>query len=510
MKNRSAILILSAIPLLTSCSGGVPVDEAVASITEEDFRNKVMVIAHDSMMGRDNPSPGLDMTAQYVADEFERYGLEPGGDDGTFIQHYTMREIALDFDASSVQVEGGQELSFGPDLGLIRATGGEPTTAEVVLVTGLEGGDDLDPALLNGKHVVIVPGASSNQSARRRMRFPPVITAAQPASIFSVVSLEDQDWDEAVAQQRERTTTLAPWDTPGATAPMFSVRAESLTPILASHGVQLRSLARAGDVLAFHSVPGLELTVSPVMREVGSFDQPNTVGVLEGSDPELKNEYIVFSAHMDHVGTGRPNEQGDSIYNGADDDASGTILVVEVAEAMAMLADKPKRSMIFLGVSGEERGLWGSRFFAENPPVPLEQIVANLNADMVSRNWPDSVVAIGKEHSDLGATLDRVNAAHPELEMFAIDDIWPEQNFYRRSDHFNFARRGVPILFFFTGPHEDYHRPSDEVSRMDAGKGARISQLAFYLGMELGNAPERPQWDPTSYDQIVDMAGGAR
>ncbi len=505
-----ATLLLLTLPLISSCSGGVSLEEAVASITEDEFREKVLIIAHDSMMGRANPSPGLDRTAEYVANEFRRYGLEPGGDDGTFIQHYTMREVTLDFDASSVQVTGGPELAFGRDLGLIRATGGEPTTAGVVLVTGIEGGEDLDPASLQGKHVFIVPNSTSAQSGRRRMRFPSMITTAQPASIFSVGFLADQEWEEAGAQQQERTTTLAPWDTPGATAPMFSIRSESLAPILAAHGVQLRPLVGAGSQLAIHSVPGLEMTVSPVMREVGSFDQPNTVGILRGSDPELRNEYILYSAHMDHVGVGRPNAEGDSINNGADDDASGTILVVEVAEAMAMLADKPKRSMIFLGVSGEERGLWGSRFFAENPPVPLEQIVANLNADMVSRNWPDTVVAIGKEHSDLGETLNRVNEAHPELHMTAIDDIWPEQNFYRRSDHFNFARRGVPILFFFTGTHEDYHRPTDDVSRMNAEKGARISQLVFYLGVELGNAPEKPRWDPTSREQIVDMGGSSR
>ena len=503
-------LILLTLPLVASCSGGVPIEEAVASITEDDFRNKVLVIAHDSMMGRANPSPGLDRTAQYVADEFQRYGLEPGGDGGSYIQHYTMREVALDFESSSVQVAGGPELEFGRDLGIIRVTGGEPTTGGVVLITGNEGGDNLDPGVLAGKHVFVLPAPTANQSVRRRMRFPTVITTARPASIISIVSVADDAWEESVTQQRERTTTLAPWDVPGETAPTLSIRAESLAPILASHGVQLGRLAAAGTELAFHSVPGLELTVSPVMREVGSFDQPNTVGILEGSDPDLRDEYILFSAHMDHVGVGRPNADGDSINNGADDDASGTILVVEVAEAMAMLAEKPKRSMIFLGVSGEERGLWGSRYFAENPSVPLEQIVANLNADMVSRNWPDSVVAIGKEHSDLGATLNRVNDAHPELHMIAIDDIWPEQNFYRRSDHFNFARRGVPILFFFTGTHEDYHRPTDDISRMDAEKGARISQLVFYLGLELGNAPERPKWDPVSFEEIVDMGGAPR
>jgi Zn-dependent M28 family amino/carboxypeptidase len=290
---------------------------------------------------------------------------------------------------------------------------------------------------------------------------------------------------------------------------MLTIREASLAPVLASYGVDLSEVASgAGDQGASQPVAGLEMTLTTALREVGSFDLPNAVGILPGTDSELRDEYILYSAHIDHVGTGRPNEQGDSIYNGADDDASGTILVVEVAEAMAMLAERPKRSMIFLGVSGEERGLWGSRFFAENPPVPLEQIVANLNADMVSRNWPDTVVAIGKEHSDLGETLNRVNEAHPELNMTAIDDIWPEQNFYRRSDHFNFARRGVPILFFFTGVHDDYHRPSDDVSRMDAEKGSRISKLVFYLGVELGNAPERPRWDPESYEEIVDLGPG--
>ncbi|MFC1659873.1 M28 family peptidase [Gemmatimonadota bacterium] len=507
---RLAILTALALPGVVSCQAGVTLEEAVASINEEDFLNKVLVIAHDSMMGRANPSPGLDMTAQYVADEFRRYGLEPGGDDGTFIQGYAMREMAADFENSSAQVTGGATLGFGADLSYVRASGGGAVTGDVVLVTGTQGGEDSDPSALNGKHVIIVPDAGTPQTTgRRRMRFPMVIMNAEPASVIMVAAGSDEEWNEAVDRQREQTMTLAPWDTSDSNAPILSIRETSLAPILASHGVELAQLAAgAGDQTTFHPVSGLELTVTTAVQEIGSFVQPNTVGILEGSDPELRDEYIVYSAHMDHVGTGRPNEQGDSIYNGADDDASGTILVVEVAEAMAMLADRPKRSMIFLGVSGEERGLWGSRFFAENPPVPLEQIVANLNADMVSRNWPDTVVAIGKEHSDLGETLNRVNEAHPELHMIAIDDIWPEQNFYRRSDHFNFARRGVPILFFFTGVHEDYHRPTDDVSRMDAEKGARISQLLFYLGLELGNAPERPQWNPDSYSEIVDLGGG--
>lgn len=235
---------------------------------------------------------------------------------------------------------------------------------------------------------------------------------------------------------------------------------------------------------------------------------PNVVAILPGSDPLLRDEYVVFSAHMDHTGVGTPDANGDSIRNGADDDASGTATVMEIAEAMASLPLAPRRSMMFVLVSGEERGLWGSEYFANNAPVPAESMVANLNLDMVGRNWPDTIVAIGKEHSDLGATLNRVNAAHPEIGMTAIDDIWPDERFYFRSDHYNFAVKGVPVLFFFNGTHEDYHRPSDELDKIDTEKMARIGRLVFYLGVDVGQADARPQWDPESYQSIVEGGNG--
>ena len=201
---------------------GDDVAAAAAYIDSDDYIRKLGIIAHDSMGGRDTPSPGLDMTAAWIAREFGRLGLVPGGDDGSYVQRYPI------------------------DMG---------------------------------------------RSA------------------------------------------------------------------------------------------------------------PNVAGILEGSDPVLKEEYVVFSAHMDHIGIGIPNAEGDSINNGADDDASGTIAVLEMAEAFASLEAQPKRSMIFLLVSGEEKGLWGSAHFAENPPVPADQMVADLNVDMVGRNWPDTIVAIGMEHS---------------------------------------------------------------------------------------------------------------
>ena len=305
---------------------GDGVAAAAAYIDSDDYLRKLGVIAHDSMGGRDTPSAGLEMTAAWIASEFERMRLVPGGDDGSYVQRYPI---------------------------------------------------------------------DSGRSA------------------------------------------------------------------------------------------------------------PNVAGILEGSDPILKEEYVVFSAHMDHIGIGLPNAEGDSINNGADDDGSGTTAVLEIAEAFASLDMKPRRSVIFLLVSGEEKGLLGSAYFADNPPVPVDRMVADLNADMVGRNWPDTIVAIGMEHSDLGETLGLVNEAHPELGMTAIDDIWPEERFYFRSDHYNFARKGIPVLFFFNGTHEDYHGRDDEVDRIDADKAVRVSQLIFYLGYELANRSERPQWNPESLLQIM-------
>jgi Zn-dependent M28 family amino/carboxypeptidase len=243
-------------------------------------------------------------------------------------------------------------------------------------------------------------------------------------------------------------------------------------------------------------------------RDLTRASAPNVIAILQGSDPKLKGEHVFFTGHLDHVGTPGAGEGcvakgADSICNGADDDASGTTAVIEAAEAFSKLTPRPKRSLAFMAVSGEERGLWGSQYFSEHPTVPMTDIVADLNIDMVGRNWKDTIVAIGKEHSDLGATLNRVAAAHPELRMTPIDDVWPQDRFYYRSDHYNFARKGVPILFFFNGTHPDYHEVSDSPDKIDAEKESRIIRLVFYLGLEVANAPVRPKWNPDSYRQIV-------
>jgi hypothetical protein len=313
-----------------------PVGATTAAITAEDMYTRVAFLASDELRGRDTPSPGLEAAAAYLVREYERLGLEPGGEDGTFYQRWPMSAFARNPDA------------------------------------------------LRG------------------------VTA------------------------------------------------------------------------------------------------PNVAAVIRGSDPALRDEYVVLTAHLDHVGVGRPIN-GDSVYNGADDNASGTAALLEIAEAMAASATRPARSVMFLHVSGEELGLLGSRWFSDNPTVPIGQIVANLNADMIGRNAPDSIVVIGKDYSTLGRTVNEVAARHPELGLTVSDDIWPQERFFFRSDQFNFARKEIPVLFFFSGVHEDYHRPSDTVDRLDVDKAARVARIIHYTTLAIANDPNRPQWDPRGLAEVRSM-----
>jgi Zn-dependent M28 family amino/carboxypeptidase len=230
---------------------------------------------------------------------------------------------------------------------------------------------------------------------------------------------------------------------------------------------------------------------------------PNTVGVLEGSDPKLKEEYVVLTAHMDHIGVGEGRGLADSIHNGADDNGAGTAGIIELAEAFSRRGARPKRSILFVAVSGEEHGMWGSGYFVEHPPVPLKQMVANINFDMIGRGKTDStVLVIGKEHSDLGATFDRVNGNHPELRLASIPNP-PAARLYS-SDHYSFARKGVPILKFGGPSHTDYHQVTDSPDKIDAERTVRILRLAFYITQEVANAAERPKWNEESHKMIVE------
>jgi peptidase M28-like protein len=494
--------VVGLLLLLTLQSPG-SVQQAAQSITESDIRRRIGIIADDSMRGRDTPSPELDEVAAYLAGEYRRLGLQPAGDRNSYLQRYSLDRVQVVAESSVAMVHGGGDatLIYGTDFVFADNNFENGDYAgELVLLSGrLSEPFAGDSGSLAGKMVIATRIANRGELQRLR--------AWKPAGIVVVGTAPDSIWRQNVerasrAQQRDPTRPVGP--------PLFmAVRAIALEPVLARLGQDLAA-AQGASALEAKSMSGAQLHVHARIRAIQRSSAPNVVAILPGSDPKLKDEYVVFSAHMDHVGVAGPRgsggcraQGGDSICNGADDDGSGTVAVVELAEAFARLTPRPKRSLLFLNVSGEEKGLWGSAYFADSPTVPLNNVVADLNIDMVGRNWRDTIVAIGKEHSDLGATLNRVAADHPELNMRPIDDIWPQENFYFRSDHYNFAKKGVPILFFFSGTHEDYHRPGDSPDKIDAEKEARVARLIFYLGLELANTPARPRWNPDSYKRIV-------
>jgi Peptidase family M28 len=493
-------LILFAIPAAVSAQTSASAHRAAASITAEDVSRRIRIIADDSMLGRDTPSRGLELTAGYVADQFRTFRLRPGGDPGSWFQRYTIARRRLQLDRSSVVFSSGMKVDSASFLLSARYDGGgvpdQPVTGPALLVSGAQTDSAGANPRFRDKVVIYVPASTADQSTIQqvirgmylsRPRGVIVLTGADSASFGITLPRRPQ----------ERTVVGVPEQQPV----VVQVRAGAVRGALAAARIDLGALRGSSDPVV-RDLPDLRVVINLRDTVVTSQTAPNTVGILEGSDPKLKSEYLVYSAHMDHIGI-TPGRT-DSINNGADDDGSGTVGIIELAEAFSRLNPAPKRSIIFLTVSGEEKGLWGSQVFTTHPPVPIDRIVADINIDMIGRNWRDTIVAIGKEHSDLGATLERVNRAHQELGMTAIDDRWPQEQFYFRSDHYNFARRGVPILFFFNGVHEDYHEVTDSPDKIDSEKESRILKLLFYLGQEIANAPSRPKWNQESYREIVE------
>ena len=492
--------------LLTLQSPG-SVQQAAQSITESDLRRRIGIIAADSMRGRDTPSPELDEVAAYIAGEYKRLGLRPAGDGNDYLQRYSLDRVQIVGDSSAIMIHGRVDttLKYGSDaLFSGHVFESKDYAGELVLLSGaLTGSLGSDTTAVAGKMVILASGPRNRSERGRLMER---VLGWKPAGIIVPSTAPDSIWTQLI--NRAAFPQLRDPSLKSGGPLVLAVRGGALQTIVARLGGDLSAAQSQGFQLT--PLGGAQLHVHARVRVLERRSAPNVVAILPGSDPKLKDEYVVFSAHMDHVGVAGPRGSGgcraqgaDSICNGADDDGSGTVAVVEIAEAFARLSPKPKRSILFLNVSGEEKGLWGSEYFADHPTVPLHNVVANLNIDMIGRNWRDTIVAIGKEHSDLGATLNRVAADHPELNMRPIDDIWPQENFYGRSDHFNFAKKGVPILFFFSGTHEDYHRPGDSPDKIDAEKEVRVARLIFYLGLEVANAPARPKWNPDSYKRIV-------
>ncbi len=506
------MLAFAVCPLPAAAQQAQSPDRGVASITAEDVRRRIAVIADDSMLGRATPSPQLDQVAAYVAGEFARFGLQPGGDSGTFLQHYPLEVERFDPDSASIRIAGRAPATWRSGLDVLLVQGQPPagdTDSPATLVTGTAaatGGAPaarpLDSAAVTGKVVFLAYGPGVDAVAQQ-------VLPLKPLLLMLVADFPDSIWAKLPghsARQRVRNPSEGDAiESPG----VFVVRAATARPLFTQAGAPAESLrVWSRRPLAAHALVDVSLHLAVHQQLVRPASAPNVVGILEGSDLTLKKEYVLFTAHMDHIGTPGAGEGceargGDSICNGADDDGSGTAAVLELAQAFATARERPKRSLVFVTVSGEERGLWGSAYFADHPPVPLAHVVADLNSDMVGRNAKDTLAVIGRDHSDLGTTLDSVARAHPELNMKPVGDLWPQEHLYSRSDHYNFARKGVPILFFTTGLHPDYHEVSDSPDKIDVEKEARFARLVFYLGEALANRVRRPRWNPDSYKRIV-------
>jgi hypothetical protein len=490
-----AVLVWQALPVFSAEAQTThPAVQAARSITAVDVARRIGVIADDSMLGRDTPSRGLELTAEYVAAQFRRFGLQ------TSIQRYPITRRRLEPEQSRVVFSAGGRADSASFANAARYQAGmvpeQPIRSRALLVGGAQTTETVGRLDVRDKVVLFVPPAKPDPEALQQVLR--VLLLSETRALVILTEVDSAAFAASLPKrQPERTVVGSSRGRPA----IIQVRVGAVKNALTAAGVDLAPIRNQSAPVA-RDIPQLQVGIEMKETVTSSLMAPNTVGILEGSDSRLKNEYVVFSAHMDHIGITRG--QRDSINNGADDDASGTVGVIELAEAFSQPGARPKRSLIFVTVSGEEKGLWGSEYFASNPPVPMKQMVAGINMDMIGRNWPDTIVAIGKEHSDLGATLNRVNAAHPELRMTAIDDRWPEERFYFRSDHYNFARKGVPILFFFNGVHEDYHEVTDSPEKINSEKQARILKLLFYLGQEVANAPKRPEWNPESYKEIVE------
>ena len=509
---RLALLLLPAV-LAAGCTASRGSEApptlvaAAATITPADVHDRIGFLASDALRGRDTPSPGLDTAAHWIADELASFGLEPGAADG-WMQRYPYPAVGLDAGEAMLRVAAGATHMFSYGEDFWAEPGSEAGPAGMVYV-----GSELEEGAEVRDRVVVIRLEASLEQGRdgwrldrdaRRRAYRMVDRAGESgaaAIVFVLDSVFTDDAVELLAASAERPSRALGELDARRVPPAFFLRWQPALRIFRMAGLDGATVL-SRPVQRAIPLPGVTATTAAPRVAVDDARPPNVVGVLPGRDPVLRDRYVVVTAHMDHVGVGRPDETGDSIYNGADDDASGTAVLVEVAEALAGMETRPRRSVMFVAVSGEEKGLLGSAWFVDHPPVPLESMVANVNLDMVGRNAPDSIVVIGQEYSSLGPLVRSIAADNPPLGLTVSEDRWPEERFFFRSDHFSFAAKEIPALFFFAGTHEDYHRPSDELDDIDTDKVARVGRLVLYLVHAIADAEEPPVWDPQGLETV--------
>ncbi|MFN8060433.1 MAG: M28 family peptidase [Vicinamibacterales bacterium] len=508
---------------------------ALQGIQADRIRQHMMVLADDKLDGRGLGSPEYDQALQYVQNEVASYGLTPAGEARGFRQRVPLRNSVVVEKTSSMTVQvstGRKTLTYGKDY-LLSA---DPLRDEVaiddvpVVFVGFGvsapalGYDDYRAGVdVTGKVVAFLSGAPamlpSNERAYYSSGAVKEAEALRRGAIGTLTFTAPDDprfrWDVSVATGAQGSYAWIDGEgNPNRGDPALRGAASlnhSAVQVLfagaSSTPADVFAAAAKSTPQAFALATRVSLVTHSTHRDVES---ANLVARLEGSDPALKNEHVVYVAHVDHFGHGTPMN-GDAIYNGAHDNASGVAIVLEVARAYSSLATKPRRSALFLFVTAEERGLLGSDYFARHPTVPAEGLVADLTLDMPFMYHPLlDIVPYGAQHSTLSGPVTRA-AEHLKLGL-GVDPI-PEQALFIRSDHFSFVRQGVPSLFiksgFLTGdPSKDgaainaayrrdvYHKPNDDMSQaFDFEAGAAHARVNFLTGWLVAQETARPAWN---------------
>jgi hypothetical protein len=515
----------------------------VETISAAQLKNYLYFIASDEMEGRDTPSRGLDTTAKFIAMNLERWGFKPVGDDDSFFQHITLRRDILDA-AHSVAEINGQKFSYGEDF-LPNAIGGTLTGPLVYVGHGWvvkSKNIDAYKGIDVKDKIVVVFGEGMPQGITRadltgKMGEDWISPAlyAQQHGAKGVLAIADYGmllrWDQTRqrlsggppprAQVEKFMTQAGPavpvvWLSPKMATALFQGEKYSVSALMAfGSGVEPASVSAPNGppvtvTLPFELNAGKHATLTIAAKNEKPITQ-NVVAVWEGSDPVLKSEYVAVGAHYDHIGICAPGT-ADPICNGADDDGSGTTALLGMAEAISHAKERPKRSVLFVWHCGEEKGLWGSRYFTDYPTIPLDRIVTQLNIDMIGRSkkagdtnalnanlsGPNQIYVIGSTmmSTELGQLSERVNKSYLKLQYdLRYDDPADPNRFFFRSDHFNYARKGIPIIFFFDGVHEDYHRPGDEPQKIDYEKMEKVARTIYMTLWEVANLPVRPKVD---------------
>ena len=509
-------------------------EQGLALIGRDRIEAHLKYLADDALLGRMTGTPEYDEAAAYVADHFAEIGLEPGGDDGWYQQVPMLaRRINVDsaiFVFHQDDVEKEQRWKDDFVMGGDKVRPETNITAEVVFVGfGIHAPDmnysDYDGIDVEGKIVAAFGGAPDSFPHNERAYYSSGLTKAEEAvarGAVGYVGLRSRTDQRRYTWKRlSENAGVRPgmsWvNLSGEVANYFPelqggavLNVPPAHELFARAPISFEQALDAADAGTPLSTPlGTEITLAR-KTDHESITSPNIIGILRGSDPELADEYVVFTAHLDHIGTGVPIN-GDTIYNGMYDNAMGTSLLIETARAFAALPEPPRRSIMFIALTGEERGLVGSDYFAHYPTVPGDSLVANVNLDMPLLLFPlADVIAFGAEHSSLEQVISEV--VQKEEFVLAPDPV-PEEVLFIRSDQYSFVKKGVPSVFLvpgFTSTDPDidggalfnehlkthYHQPSDDLGRpIDWDSALRFARANVRIGHAVAEEDARPTWN---------------